>query len=178
MQPHNSKWSFGAVSRFIHHSYLILFFSAIALILYEQTIPAGDVSFVNLHSGIGVLSLLLLTIRLIWIKKSGKPNALGTPMQKFSANFSYALLVGTMIAMPLSGLALTMAKARDIDVFGIFTIPGFAERNSSLIELSSFVHEYLSYFTYALLLGHIGATLFHHFIIKDATITRMFGSAK
>jgi cytochrome b561 len=81
----------------------------------------------------------------------------------------------TMIAMPLSGLLLLMAKARDLDVFGLFVIEGFAKRSPEIINSMSYIHEYLSYFAYALIAGHVAATLYHHIFIKDATITRMFG---
>ncbi|GAB7219601.1 cytochrome b [Vibrio comitans] len=175
MELRNSKTNFGIISRVIHATYGILFFAIIAIALYEQNIPEGNFELINLHSALGVLTLAMLIVRLVWIYKVGKPEALGTKMQQFSAKFSYVLLVITMIALPLSGLLLVMAKAKDLSVFGLFIIEGFAVRNPELINIMSFIHEYLSYFTYALLAGHIIATLAHHFIIKDATITRMFG---
>ncbi len=175
MEIKNTKTNFGIISRAIHAVYGILFFAIIGIALYEQSIPEGNFELINLHSALGIVTLAMLIVRLAWTYKVGKPDALGTPMQKFSAKSSYLLLVATMFALPLSGLLLFMAKARDLSVFGLFTIEGFITRNPQMIDIMSFVHEYLSYFTYALLAGHIVATLAHHFLIKDATITRMFG---
>lgn len=176
MNKHNTQYNFGSVSRFIHTLYALLFFGLIASALIEQNIAEGSPYLVNLHSSIGILAILLVIVRLIWIKKSGKPDALGTPAEKLMAKSSYAFLVMTMIVMPFSGLMLVMAKAREIDFFGLFSISGFAERSPELINIASLTHEYLAYFSYLLILGHVVGTLAHHFITKDTTFTRMFGA--
>ena len=162
-------------SRFFHSLYALLFFAIIAFALIEQNIAVGSPYLVNLHSALGILAIVLVIARLAWLKSSGKPKALGTNIEKFMAKSAFAFLVVTMIMMPLSGLLLVMAKAREIDFFGLFNIPGFAERSPELINIASLTHEYLSYFAYLLIAGHVAATLLHHYVIKDATFKRMFG---
>lgn len=117
MELKNSKNNFGVISRVIHASYGILFTAIIIIALYEQNKPEGSFELINLHSALGIITLAMLAVRLVWTYKVGKPDALGTPIQKFSANFSYVLLIFTMITLPISGLLLVMAKSERIKCF-------------------------------------------------------------
>ena len=107
----------------------------------------------------------------------GKPEALGTQFEKFLAHMAHLALYSILLLMPLSGLLINVTRALDTSVFGLFTIPGFAERNMDMYLMILDVHSFLEYVCYALLFAHVGASVFHHFVLKDETMKRMWGKS-
>ena len=74
---------------------------------------------------------------------------------------------------------MSSAKGFQTVWFGILPIPDLIEKNKLLGDLLQTVHVSLNYLFIAVLIGHIGAALKHHFIDKDDILTRMLpGSGK
>lgn len=166
---------FSLVSKVIHIVSGVAFIAALLLMFNS---PTQDSTGFALHQSLGILVLVLYLFRVIWMNWAGKPKAIGNKIEQFMAHMAHMALYGILIFMPLTGLLISMAKAKDTLVFGMFTIPGFAERNSGLIEFASGVHSLLEIVCYVLVVFHVGAALYHHFILKDGTLTRMMGSKK
>lgn len=163
---------FSPVSKFIHIVSAVAFIGALLIMLFA---PDPDSFAFGVHQSLGMLVIVLYLARIVWMNWAGKPNALGTKFEKFMAHMAHLALYGILILMPLSGLLIAMAKAKDTVVFGLFTIPGLAERNSGLIDFASGLHSFLEIICYLLVAMHVGAALYHHFILKDETLSRMMG---
>jgi cytochrome b561 len=89
------------------------------------------------------------------------------------------MLYMLMFLIPLSGWLMSSAKGFQTVWFGILPIPDLLEKNKLLGDLLQTVHVSLNYLFIAVLIGHIGAALKHHFIDKDDILTRMLpGSGK
>ena len=166
---------FSTASKVIHLVAGIAFIAALIIMLFDP-IP-NSFSF-DLHQSLGVLVLVLFGIRILWINWAGKPDAQGSKLEKFIAHSAHFSMYAISLAMPLSGLLIAMAKAKDTVVFGVFTIPGFAERNSGLIDFSYQLHSMLEILCYLLIAMHTCATIFHQLVLKDGTLARMMGVNK
>jgi cytochrome b561 len=93
------------------------------------------------------------------------------------------LLIGTL-AMPLTGMIYSGASGHG---FGIFSIGLFPSNygpdgqaipfNAALSDAGQAMHGYIGYFVLVLTILHVAGALKHHFIDKDFTLKRMFGSA-
>ena len=96
-----------------------------------------------------------------------------------TAHAGHHMLYMLMFLNPLSGWLMSSAKGFQTVWFGILPIPDLLEKNKELGDLLLIVHVSLNYLFIAVLVGHIGAALKHHFIDKDDILTRMLpGSAK
>jgi cytochrome b561 len=94
-------------------------------------------------------------------------------IMQFAAHAGHLLLYGLMVAIPLSGWLMSSAKGFQTVWFGVLPIPDLLEKNKELADFLATVHKSLNLFFIAVLAGHIGAALKHHFIDKDDILTRM-----
>lgn len=163
---------FSLLSKLIHIVSAVAFISALILMFNN---PSADSLPFSLHQSLGLLVLVLYFARIVWMNWAGKPKALGNKVEQFAAHMAHMALYGILILMPLSGLLISLAKAKETVVFGLFSIPGFAERNSGLIDVAYSLHSFFEIVCYLLIAAHVGASLYHHFILKDGTLDRMMG---
>ena len=79
-----------------------------------------------------------------------------------------------MIAMPLTGLAVMLGNGYGLKVFGMQLIARSGVETPWLASLGS-LHSPLAWLFLLLVVGHVGAALFHHLVKKDDTLRRMVG---
>ena len=124
---------------------------------------------------------LLALFRIAW-RVTHQPPALPSSMPRLmqiAAHAGHHMLYMLMFLIPLSGWLMSSAKGFQTVWFGILPIPDLLEKNKLLGDLLQTVHVSLNYLFIAVLIGHIGAALKHHFIDKDDILTRMLpGSGK
>lgn len=178
MTPNTSIQHFHGFSKSIHLLTAILCALAFFMAWKALATPSLDVSLLEAHFGIGLLVLLLSILRLVTLHLVGKPRALGSPLARVMAYMGHYALYLVIFLIPLSGILLIAAKAKPMLFFGIALWPGFPERTSWLIHFATDLHQLLVWGSSALLLVHVAASLYHHFILKDITLVRMLGSNK
>ncbi len=161
----------------LHWLMAILLFGLLALGFYMHDLPLSPdkLKLYSWHKWAGVTAFLLLVIRLFW-RLTHRPPALPDSMPKtmqFAAHAGHLLLYGLMIAIPLTGWLMSSAKGFQTVYFGLLPIPDLLEKNKEIGDLLALVHKSLNLLFVAVLAGHIGAALKHHFIDKDDILTRM-----
>lgn len=166
---------FSKTNRVVHHLSAAMFIGALLLMFFDKLYGSSDA--MKLHQSFGMVVFFLYFGRIVLMAWFGKPEALGTQFEKFLAHMAHLALYGILILMPLTGLLVNVTRALDTSVFGIFTIPGFAERNMDMYLMVLDTHTILQYGCYLLLAAHIGASFFHHFVLKDETLKRMWGKS-
>jgi cytochrome b561 len=130
------------------------------------------------HKWAGVTAFLLVWFRLAW-RVTHRPPALPDTMPKvmqLAAHAGHFLLYALMIAIPLSGWLMSSAKGFQTVWFGVLPIPDLLGKNKELGDLLQTVHMSLNLLFVAVIAGHTGAALKHHFIDKDDILTRMLPS--
>ena len=78
-----------------------------------------------------------------------------------------------MLIMPISGALMTRFAGYPISVFDIFTIPAASEKNLELAKFFHATHQYTALILVTLITIHVLASLYHHFIRRDNTLTRI-----
>jgi cytochrome b561 len=156
---------FSQTNRIVHHISAVMFIGALALMAYDQYFGSSDA--MKLHQSFGIIVFTLYFGRIVLMAWFGKPEALGDRLEQFLAHMAHLALYSLLLLMPLSGLFINMSRALDTVVFGVFTIPGFAERNMDMYLMALDLHSALEWGCYLLLLAHVGASLFHHSIISS-----------
>ena len=167
----------------LHWLMAVLFFGMLGLGFYMQGLPLSPdkLKLYSWHKWVGVTVFLLALFRIAW-RVTHQPPALPSSMPRLmqiAAHAGHHMLYMLMFLIPLSGWLMSSAKGFQTVWFSILPIPDLIEKNKLLGDLLQTVHVSLNYLFIAVLIGHIGAALKHHFIDKDDILTRMLpGSGK
>ncbi len=161
----------------LHWLMAVLFFGMLALGLYMHDLPLSPekLQLYAWHKWAGVSAFLLVVFRLLW-RITHRPPVLPVTMPRvmqFVAHAGHLLLYVLMIAIPLSGWLMSSAKGFQTVWFGVLPIPELIGKDKELGTLLAEVHRLLNIGFIAILIGHIGAALKHHFIDKDDILKRM-----
>ena len=169
--------NYTATAKALHWLMAILLFGLLALGFYMHDLPLSPdkLQLYSWHKWAGVSAFLLVLVRLAW-RITHRPPALPAGMAKplqLAAHAGHLVLYVLMIAIPLSGWLMSSAKGFQTVWFGILPIPDLLGKNKELGDLLQSVHMSLNLLFVAVIVGHIGAALKHHFIDKDDILTRM-----
>lgn len=155
------------------------------------TLPNADriVPILNIHWILGITIGFLTLPRLLWRVFGTVPDHVaGSRLETRASELAHWALYGLLLLMPLSGY-MTTYHATD---FGLFVIPpcrdtAFAEwvRATSGWTTLEFedvmwrIHSFLGqWVASALVVIHIAAALFHHFVRRDTVLRRMLPFAR
>ena len=122
------------------------------------------------HSILGVITGLLLILRYLNLKLRGKPspaNAEGSKMNSM-AKWAHKLIYVLIVAVIGSGIAMAV----EADFASIFAGAKVMPESFNHLTTRS-AHGILTKLLALVLLVHIGATLYHQFVVKDNLLRRM-----
>lgn len=129
---------------------------------------------ITTHKSIGITVLALSLGRLAW-RLSHRPPAYDAAMkawEKTLARIVHWLFYGLMIAVPLSGWAMSSAAGRPTTFFTLFAV-GFLPVSPESKDFWDELHELLSFGLIGLIVLHVGGALKHHFEGHKHVIGRM-----
>jgi len=171
----NDRYTAIAIS--LHWLIALLIFVAFPLGIYMHDLPLSPdkLRLYSYHKWIGVTVFMLAVVRIYW-RATHVPPALPDSMpgwEKFAAHATHYALYALILAIPLSGWLMSSAKGFQTVWFGVLPLPDLLDKNEDLGKLLQQVHMLLNFALFGLLLGHIGASLKHHFIQHDDILARM-----
>jgi cytochrome b561 len=174
----NTSKRFGMITKWLHWSIFGLFVSQFFLIYRKDYFPdhaPEKLQYMLLHKSLGVIVLLLAIFMIFWRHLGQRPQFVAnmTRFEKQLAGTVHILLYTLMLAMPLTGIAMSMFSGYAVSVFGQFDLPMLVEKNKEIAGLFHEIHEWLSYAVIGIVGIHILGALIHHFIRKDETLKRM-----
>lgn len=127
-----------------------------------------------LHKSFGIVVLGLIPIRLLSRMTMRPVNYEGYPrIHQILMKLSVPILYLMMLGMASSGFIMSIARGHSIKFFNVIDIPVFIEHSNQLANFSYACHEFLAPCFVVLLIAHILAALYHHFILKDDALKRM-----
>lgn len=169
----DSRKKYGSISRFFH--WLMAFFIGWQLLKLGDRINEGEhwigETLVPWHVSIGALLLVLIVLRMMWAKNQLKQRPLHDPKTALLVKGGHFLLYAGMFLMPITGMLYLLGKGYGLKVFGIQLLAkgpeiGWAATIGSL-------HSYLAWAMVLLIIGHIGAALYHRLVKRDGIWQRM-----
>lgn len=190
MTTRDSQLRYGSVSIALHWLIALLVIVNLAGGLYMGTLPRGDATkalIVMLHKSTGLTILTLSVLRLIWrLMNPWQPLPLDmSPLLRAAARATHVLFYILIIAIPFSGWAMVSASKNPAPIlwYGLFEWPklGFvtslpADQRKMWGHNFGETHELLAYLAIALIVLHVGAALYHHYIRRDRVLRRMLPS--
>jgi cytochrome b561 len=143
--------------------------------MHELPLSPEKLQLYSWHKWAGVTVFLLVWLRLAWRVTHPAPALPESmvPTMKLAAHAGHAALYGLMIVIPLSGWLMSSAKGFQTVWFGVLPIPDLIGKDKALGELLAQAHKLLNFLLMFTLAGHVGAALWHHFVLKDDTLRRM-----
>lgn len=191
----NTKTSYGSIAKWLHWGTAVLFLASYIAVYYrhwftEEKTPENWTA-LQLHLSIGLTIAIIVALRLIW-KITNQSPALepGTRLEHLAAKLGHYALYVVMIVMPLTGY---LGTGVNTEYFFIFDIPKFESTHlfnmivteglgitfKELEKPIDFVHKNIGgeWLVWLLILGHVTAALYHHFVKKDQTLRKIsFGT--
>ncbi len=128
-----------------------------------------------LHKSIGLTVLLGVVVRLLWRVTHTPPSlpADVAPWQKTVSAITHWSLYALLLLIPLSGWLLNGTTGFPIAWFGTFAVPNLISADAGWKDTAAMVHELFGKFLLALVALHVAGALHHHFVLRDAVLTRM-----
>ncbi|MBA3696774.1 MAG: cytochrome b, partial [Methylotenera sp.] len=122
---------------------------------------------------LGLTVFAIILIRILWRFMNTPPELLDTykKWEKTFATFIHRVLYVVLIALPLSGIIMSIYSKYGIKWFGMPFIKGLD--NNAMRELYKEAHEVIGIILLVLIAIHVLGALKHKFIDKDNTMKRM-----
>ena len=178
MSLKNTTDRWGGISQLLHWTIaiLIVLIGIVGRVMGE--LPRSPKYFwvYTAHKSLGLTVLALVLVRIGWRLYAGAPRPVpGTPrLQALLASATHGAIYLLILALPLSGWIYDSANAlRPFRWFGLVEVPKLVAPDEALAASAHGAHEWLFWLLMALVAGHAGAALYHHFIQRDATLARM-----
>jgi cytochrome b561 len=126
------------------------------------------------HKTLGVLILLLMTLRVITRLAFVVPDHIPplNAVQRVVSKSVHHLLYLALIVMPSIGWAATASGGFPVEFF-LWHLPGFIGKDEQLSELLFMLHEWLGWIILALVVLHVSGAIFHWKIKRDNVMQRM-----
>lgn len=128
----------------------------------------------TLHKTLGATILVVTLLRLAYrLAKPPPPYPADMPKwDRALAVWSHRIVYAALLALPLTGLIAVSDKAKDgwVNLLWGMRIPALPTGDG---EMFGEVHQVLVWTTIALLVLHVAAAIYHHFIARDAASGRM-----
>jgi cytochrome b561 len=168
---------YSTVAKSFHWTVAFLVLAIVPAGLLMGRIPDGPVkdNLYFLHKSVGVLILMVMTLRLIYRFSRGAPPPESSlkPWERLASGIVHWLLYLLLLATPIVALFGYSTYGHPAPFFGILEIPPFTPKDEHLSERLFYFHGWLGWAVGALFCVHIGAALRHHFIQRDAVLRRM-----
>jgi cytochrome b561 len=176
MHIRNKIDHYGFIAIFLHWSMAILILGQIFLGWYMNglTLSPTKVQLYGIHKQIGIVVLLLATVRLSWRSTNVTPSLSDISLlERVAANSAHRLLYFFMFAVPVSGWLMSSAKGFSVSFFGLFLLPDLISPDKELGHLLKKTHEWLAYGWLGVIALHAVGAFKHHFIDKNLILRRM-----
>ncbi|MFT0850168.1 cytochrome b [Achromobacter sp. F4_2707] len=162
---------------FLHWLVALGLAGTFALGYYMEALPfsPNKLKLIAWHKWAGITLLALVVVRVVWRlthRAPSLPSDMG-PASRLAAHAGHALLYVLMLAIPLTGWLASSAQGVSVVLFGVWPLPDLLGKSRELGTALQNTHRILNYLLLAVVIGHVGAALQHHFVKKDTVLARM-----
>ncbi|WP_339720088.1 cytochrome b [uncultured Paraglaciecola sp.] len=174
---HNNQQRYATLSIVMHWVMFLLLVAVYSCIELRELYPKGSVPRETLktwHFMLGLTVFTLVWIRLIarWFSPTPEITPAIPRWQHFSSKVMHLALYLLMIAMPIAGWLILSGEGKTIPFWGL-NLPSLITENKPLAETIEEVHKTAGTVGYYLIGIHMLAGMFHHYVQRDNTLTRM-----
>ncbi|RAZ84192.1 cytochrome b [Mesorhizobium hawassense] len=170
--------TYTSAQKFLHWTLFVLVVLLYALTYGDAFYSRGDPAvafFWRLHISFGLLLAALVFWRVVLRGLRGAPglpSEMSAPEQA-AAKIGHFILYALLIAIPVLGILLTWFRGDALSFFGLFTIPAPFAPDRATARTIRELHSLCANGVLIMAGIHAAAALYHHFVRRDAILTRM-----
>lgn len=179
MNLFNNKYNFGLIIKVLHWFIFILVAVQYAIMgrLAFLAKNSPDTSwYILLHKSVGLTIFCAAALMIISRQFGTRP--LRSPAAKFqnlAAKIVHFLLYAFLILMPIGGIGMTLFSGRPLLFFGYpLMAKDLVPKNELITKICQEAHILAAQALLGLIVVHILAAFYHHFILKDNILKRMW----
>jgi cytochrome b561 len=175
MSLRSTETRYGSLALWLHwlSAILIIFMLILGTFLGEVGGDATLLLMLRVHVAIGLIVLVLTALRLLWRIPDPRPVMPEdfSPLLRVAARGAHVLLYLTIIGLVATGIALVIQS----DITGILTGASDAPLPQRFGRFSAKEpHEFFGNLMIALLVLHVLAAFYHHWVRKDDVLRSMW----
>lgn len=135
---------------------------------------AEDAGLIALHMSLGASVLAVILVAIGWRLTHPVPQLAALPRwQRAAAFLTHWALYALILVMTLLGWAATDYRGWPVKVFGLIPLPAIAQKGESWAHTAGDIHSFLVNVLLALVVLHVGAALYHQFVVRDGVMKRI-----
>ncbi len=166
---------YNTVAQLLHWTMAVLLVYLIFFSQYEEVPDLLMEQKIQLHSGLGVIVLILGLFRFYWRRNRPRPAPIETdaPWQKKASEFVHYAFYAIFLIGPVIGFILAGLVSYPVRIFGWLEISSLLQDNTAAASFVNSLHGLTADILTALVVVHIAAAIYHQFIKKNGLIWRM-----
>ena len=127
------------------------------------------------HRQLGLLVLIGVGVRIAFRLHKGLADHAPdmASLLRWAAKAAHLLMYGTLVALPLLGWAVTNAHGVALTFLGRVPLPKLLSADSELADTLTDYHVWAAWGLLALVVAHVGAAVWHHFVRRDGVLRAM-----
>ncbi len=178
----NTSTEWGSLSRWLHWLAAIGIFYLIYLGLEQSNMERGDAKNAvrALHGSVATVVFVLMTIRVVWRFMSqtpAHPENMPGWQRAISAIVHWGLYASVFLQLA-AGMLVVGTGGRPVPFFGLFSVPLPVSEDRGAHHFWEEVHEFTWKIIAALLIVHVIAAIYNHFVLKNDVLRRMTSGLK
>ncbi len=173
----NTESEYGAIAKALHWLVTIGIFALLYLGIEQSEMERGDakdyIRFV--HGSIATIVLALMTLRIVWRLMNpvpARPSSMPAWQRITSSVVHWGLYLVVFVQLT-AGAMVVATGGKGLPVFGFFSIGLPVAENRDNHEWWEEIHEFMWRPLAALIVVHILAALYNHFVAKNDVLRRM-----
>ena len=168
----NHEAGYGLISKTLHWLMAIMLVTLVIVGTYmvglERSDPPRDFLY-GMHKSFGALFLLLALLRVLWVSYSRGPKL---PEQlagweKLLSKLVTGLLYLLLLAIPVSGIAISNFFGAPVTFLGLFEFPIIFEKDMQMLDTAKTIHMGLVFLSLFMIALHVAGALKHRYLDAD-----------
>lgn len=187
----NTAENYGSIAKWFHWLTALLFLGSYVSVKYRHWFTEKDTpenwTALQLHLSIGITIGVILILRIILRNMNRVPDPEpGTPLAHMAAHVGHLVIYGMLALMVITGYIGTgvntdyfflseIPRFESTQLFSMLVTDGLGIGFKEFEKPIDYIHKNVfgEWLAWMLIVGHIGAALYHHFVKKDRTLLKM-----